>query len=56
MYVIRRNGDGMFVAKPGSRSSYTANILNAQKFTTKESAERSCCGNEHAVSVDSLMQ
>jgi hypothetical protein len=55
MYVIRRKGDGKFVNQPGSQSSYTTNIIRAQKFATKEAAEASCCGNEYAVPVHSLM-
>lgn len=55
MYVIRRS-DGKYVSKPGSQSSYTNRLENAQKFATKEAADANRCpGNESTVSVDSLL-
>lgn len=54
MYVIKRNGDGHYVATPGSRASYTTNLQAAQKFATKEAAQASACGNESVHAVSSL--
>ena len=56
MYVLRRNEDGKYVAKPGMHNSYTNRLELAQVFDTKEKAEGSACGNEHAVSVDSILR
>jgi hypothetical protein len=39
------------VSKPGRYNSYTKNIKNAQKFRTKEEAERNKCGNEYIVNT-----
>lgn len=44
MYVIMNHG--RYVAKGGLRSSFTTSVLYAQKFTTKELAEKNKCGNE----------
>ena len=56
MYVLKRNEDGAYVSKPGSNHSYTTRLENAQIFNTKEQAEGSACGNEHAVPVDSILR
>lgn len=55
MYVIKRIEDGKFVAKVGSKSSYTNALQNARKFATREAAEADCCGNERAVSLAEAM-
>lgn len=55
MYVIQRT-DGAFVARQGSRSSYTRNLQHARPFATREGAERECCpGNERVRHVDSVI-
>ena len=56
MYVLKRNGDVAYVSKPGNHNSYTTRLENAQVFDTKEQAEGSACGNEHAVSVNSILR
>lgn len=56
MYVLKRNEDGKYVAKPGMHNSYTNRLENAQLFDTQEQAEGSACGNEHAVSVNSILR
>ena len=47
MYIIIRSEDGKFVSKPGSRYSYTNNILGARIYQTVSEAERDKCGNEY---------
>lgn len=45
-YVIRRS-DGAFVAKPGSKGSYTVSITAARIYPTIEAAQVDLCkGNE----------
>jgi hypothetical protein len=47
MFWVIRNSNGLWVSRPGSRSSFTNKIQCAQKFSSKEEAQRQCCGNEH---------
>lgn len=55
MWVIKKT-NGMYVAKPGRKDSYTRDLVNAQIFKTKEAADSSrCVGNEIVVSVDSIL-
>lgn len=55
MYVIKRT-DGVYVARPGSRSSYTPKLQDAQVFNTRAEADRARCpGNEIIVSVEGEM-
>ena len=49
MYIICRTEDGKMVSKPGSEKSYTESLLQAQRFETKEAAEKNCCGNEYVL-------
>lgn len=49
MYVIKK--DFFYVAKPGSKKSYTSNIKNAQKFSSREAAEGSKCNNEYVIYI-----
>lgn len=51
MYVIKRSGDGKYVAKPGSRKSYTTKLEKAQTFVTEQAARASACGNEYVINV-----
>lgn len=51
-WVLRRSGDNKFVSLPGQEHSYTRDIALAQKWPTREGAERSKCDNERAVEVD----
>jgi hypothetical protein len=51
-YVIHRE-DGAFVARPGSLSSYTRNLMQARIFTASE-VEREKCGNETAVPLSQV--
>ncbi len=51
MFVIKRN-DGLYVAMPGMRNSYTRFLQYARIFRTREDAERDVCpGNERIVEV-----
>ena len=51
MFVIKRN-DGLYVARPGMRSSYTRFLQYARIFASREAAERDVCpGNERIVEV-----
>lgn len=54
-WVIVRSGDGKYVSKEGSQHSYTSKLERAQLFSSKESAQNQCCGNEHVVSVNSIL-
>ena len=49
MYVIRRVGDGKFVAPSGRPSSYVSGLQDARTFRTKEAAERECCNENESV-------
>ena len=53
MFVIMKGR--YFVAKPGSKKSYTSKIENAQQFKTREEAEENKRGNEVVVSLHKLM-
>jgi hypothetical protein len=55
-YILRRTDQGGgYVANPGSKSSYTRNPLNAQRFETKEQAiANSCPGNEVPINLHKL--
>ena len=47
-YLIKRTDQGGgYVAKPGSKNSYTKNPSSARRYPTKEAAEADRCrGNE----------
>ena len=52
MFALKRTTDGKYVAKPGSKDSYTKYLQHARIFRTKEEAERDRCpGNERIVEV-----
>lgn len=55
-YVLVRNEDGKYVAPPGLEYSYTSDVSKAQRFTSREAAEKNKCGNEAAVPLESLLQ
>jgi hypothetical protein len=46
MYILRRLGDGKYVAKRGLGEAYTEERGLAAEFRTEEEAEKSRCGNE----------
>ena len=56
MYVIVRSEGGNFVSKPGSKYSYTNNILGARIYQTVSEAERDKCGNEYVCSVYDIIK
>lgn len=55
MYVIKRNEDGKYVARPGSKRSYTRYLQCARVFTSRDAAEGECCGNEHVEDVSDIV-
>lgn len=57
MFVIKKVGTNLYVAKVRfSRSSYTAYLTVARKFSTKEEAERNrCVDNEVIVDLERLL-
>lgn len=47
--------DGAFVSRPGSRSSYTRDLLLARIYPTRDQADADRCpGNERIIPVDAL--
>ncbi len=57
-YVLKRTDQGGgFVSKPGSKNSYTNNILRAKIFRTRDDAEQDrCIGNEIIINTDELIK
>lgn len=50
LYLIRRTDQGGgFVAKPGSKNSYTKDIGQARKFKTREKADKDLCVDNEVV-------
>jgi hypothetical protein len=47
--ILRTDQGGGYIAKPGSISSYTKNLANAQTFLTAESAQANCCPENERV-------
>ncbi|KKL64040.1 hypothetical protein LCGC14_2169100 [marine sediment metagenome] len=55
LYVLKKI-DGLYVAKSGSKNSYTTSFTKARKFSTKEEAENNrCIENENIVKIDPLL-
>ena len=54
LYVLVRETDGKYVAKPGQPHSYTYDLRYAATYTQAE-VQRHRCGNELAVRLDSLL-
>ena len=56
MYVIVRD-DGLFVARPGCKSSYTKFLQHARLFDSVAQAEQEQCPeNEHVASMLSFFR
>jgi hypothetical protein len=52
-YVIRRARDGAYVARPGSRFSYTRDLAKARVFASLAAAKADVCpDNEHVIRKD----
>lgn len=52
MFALKRNSDGKYVARPGSKNSYTKFLQHARVFRTREEAERDRCPeNERIVDI-----
>jgi len=57
MWVLRRTGDNLFVAKSGRQSSYTRFLQHAKLFTSKNAAVAdSCIENEIPVNIDNILK
>ncbi len=60
MYALKCFGNGSysgkFVSIPGCKFSYTSTLNNARVFKSREVAERSACGNEYVVSIESVLK
>jgi hypothetical protein len=53
-YVIKNQETGKYVAKPGSKHSYTETLENARVYPDAESAFANKCGNEIAIPIENL--
>lgn len=53
-YVIRR-APGIYVATPGSLSSYTNRLELAYVFESERNAKANACGNEQVVPVSQIL-
>ena len=52
MFALKRTSDGKYVARPGSKNSYTKFLQHARVFRAREEAERDRCPeNERIVEV-----
>lgn len=51
MYALQHNDTDKYVARSGSKHSYVAGVENAQRYSSKEEAERNRCGNERIVNL-----
>ena len=54
MYVVVRVDDGKMVNQPGSEQSYTRSLSSARIFSSREEAQRECCGNEVVAVVQNI--
>lgn len=48
-YVIKRTEDGMYVSRPGSARSYTADRQQAWEFNTAREAQAEACQEGESV-------
>lgn len=51
-FIIKRNDDGKYVAKSGSKHSYTRIFQDFRVYNSRLEAERERCGNETIVPLD----
>ena len=42
-FVLKHTGTKLYVARPGSKQSYTRKLENAHVFKTREEAEKNRC-------------
>lgn len=49
-YLIER-APGEYVARPGSKHSYTRSVRQAEKFASREIAASNACDNERVVAL-----
>lgn len=50
-FVLRREGDGYYVAPSGSAKSYSPYLHAARVYKTRAEAEADRCGNERVQSI-----
>jgi len=56
MYALQRTSDGKYVARSGSKDSYTRKLENAEIFKTQEIAEKNrCMENERIIDVQAML-
>lgn len=48
-YILRHKRTKKYLTKPGADYSYTPDLKDAERFSSREAAERALCGNEEAV-------
>lgn len=53
-WVLIRNEDGKYVARPGVEHSYTHKLEAARTWPTQEAAQQEACSNERTASVEEL--
>jgi hypothetical protein len=56
MWIIKQTATGKYVAKPGSKESFTRNIKRAVKYATLEAAKANCCGDERCARLESEVE
>lgn len=58
MYILKRtNQHGGYVANPGSKNSYTRNVLKARRYPTRALAEADRCPeNEIILNFQELLR
>ena len=49
-YFVYNTTQKKYVAQPGQKSSFTKDILQARRFTSREAAQADCCGDEIVIS------
>ena len=55
MTWIIYNGTGKYVNQKGSENTFTNRPEKAERYPTKESAQRECCGNEWPVNLYKIL-
>ncbi len=55
MFVLVKAENGQFVARPGSKHSYTCYLQQARLFATREEAECQRCSSEYIREVSGYL-
>lgn len=58
MYIVINKETGKMVADQNKRqgSSYTDNIIYAKIYSSQETAQNDCCGNEYPQNIECLLR